>query len=208
MSVGVCPGRRSDRSWCEPLKDLIVKGEPQTLCLLKRLALTSGYVLRICSQWLLRWLLLIAKCYTESGTRPDLERQGQGRTQGRLLLPRCMRTAKQWRCAHCDGFLTGDTYQKCGGCAANFHNECIETHIENAPRGSPCRSAGAEEVHITNTSSAPSTRCDWMDTDTCPHCQWKIWDISAPQTCVMKRSHTDTFMLQDPTPRILKMHVS
>ena len=48
MSVGVCPGRRSDRSWCEPLKDLIVKGEPQTLCLLKRLALTSGYVLRIC----------------------------------------------------------------------------------------------------------------------------------------------------------------
>ena len=87
MSVGVCPGRRSDRSWCEPLKDLIVKGEPQTLCF----AQASGSHLRVCAEnlllrWLLRWLLLIENCYTESEPTPDLELQGQGRTQGRLRL--------------------------------------------------------------------------------------------------------------------------
>ena len=49
MSVGVCPGRRSDRSWCEPLKDLIVKGEPQTLCF----AQASGSHLRVCAENLL-----------------------------------------------------------------------------------------------------------------------------------------------------------
>ena len=91
-----------------------------------------------------------------------------------------------------------DTYQKCGGCAGTFHNECIETHIENVPRGSPCRSSGAEEVYITNTSTTRSQCSEWKDADTCPYCQWKIWDISAPQTCVMKRSHTDAFLMQYP----------